>query len=87
MMLPNLDDLDATVGDLAAGDYGVDLDGRVLRLVGEIPGGGGAVLVLCGSRADGRPVEVEAEWGHRLKRLSKAEAGALLARKQRGSRQ
>jgi len=83
MMLPNLDDLDATVGDLAAGDYGVDLDGRVLRLVGEIPGGGGAVLVLCGSRADGRPVEVEAEWGHPLKPLTNAQANAFMVRRQR----
>ena len=81
-----MDDLDTPVSDMRAGDYGIGFDGHVYRLVGEIPGGGGAVLVLCGSRADGRPVEVEAEWGHRLKRLSKTEAGALLARKQRGNR-
>ena len=84
MRAPTIDDLDETVGGLPPGGYGVLLDGQTVRRVGPVEGRPGrSVLVLAGSRTNGRPAEVEAGDDTPVMVLSSGEATARMIRAQR----
>ena len=83
MSLPHIDDC-KPLHTLKPGEYGQDLDGSIYRLVGGVEGrDGAAVVVLCGARSGGEPVEMQAELSHPLKPMTDVEAATELVRRRR----